>query len=300
MLNIIQKLYIEGCDIKKNEPLKNHTHFRIGGITPYMIFPRTTDSLLNCIHILKKEKINWKILGGGANLIVKEGLLNYLVISTKYLTNFEIFNKTFLKCEVGTPITRVSYFCAENNLSGLEFASGIPGSIGGAVFMNAGAYIGEIKDIVETVEVYNYDNDTILTLNKEELEFSYRKSIIQKKPYIILSIILKLQHKEKEEIFKIINELSSKRWNSQPLDMPSAGSIFKRPRPDFYVGTTIEKLGLKGLSVGDAQISEKHAGFIINKGNATFKEVMTLIETVKNLVKEKYGETLEIEPEIWN
>ncbi len=317
---ILKELYANGCDVKKDEPMKNHTNFRIGGATPYMFFPRTKSSFIYTLRILKKNNIRYRVIGGGANLIVKDEKLDFVVISTKYLSNISLRNEDIIKyllmentelmdigfkdeeiyAETGVPISRVSSWAAEEELSGLEFASGIPGTVGGAIFMNAGAYEGEMKDVVKSVEVYDEYNDNIIIISNENLDFSYRHSILQDKNYIVLSVIFKLEKKSKNEIFNKIKELSKKRWNRQPLDMPSAGSIFKRPRKDFYVGTTIEKLGLKGFTLGDAMVSEKHAGFIVNKGNATFKEVMNVILEVKKIVKEKYDTDLEIEPEIWN
>lgn len=318
--NILLDLYKNGCDIKRNEPMKNHTNFRIGGPTPYMMFPRTKKSFVYCMKQLKEKNIDFRIIGGGANLIVKDEELDFIVISTKYLSNISVRNEDIIKylllentdifdisfkdeeiyAEPGVAISRVSNWAAEEGLSGLEFASGIPGTVGGAVFMNAGAYEGEMKNVVKSVEVYDVSEDKIKILSNEKLEFSYRKSILQEKEFIVLSVIFKLVKKEKEKIINKIKELSNKRWLKQPLDLPSAGSIFKRPREDFYVGTTIDKLGLKGFKLGDAMISEKHAGFIVNKGNATYKEVMEVILEVKKIIKEKYNTDLEIEPEIWN
>ncbi|MGM0641085.1 MAG: UDP-N-acetylmuramate dehydrogenase [Thermotogota bacterium] len=318
--NILKELYANGCDIKKDEPMKNHTNFRIGGETPYMFFPRTKSSFIYTLRTLKEKNIEYRVIGGGANLIVKDEKLDFVVISTKNLSNISLRNEDIIKyllmentelmdigfkdeeiyAETGVPISRVSNWASEEKLSGLEFASGIPGTVGGAIFMNAGAYEGEIKDVVKSVEIYDEKNDRVEILSNENLDFSYRHSIIQDKNFIVLSVIFKLEKKSKDEILNKIRELSNKRWNKQPLDMPSAGSIFKRPRNDFYVGTTIEKLGLKGFSLGDAMISEKHGGFIVNKGNASFKEVMDLILEVKKIVKEKYNTDLEVEPEIWN
>lgn len=318
--NLLIDLYCNGCDIRKNEPLKNHTNFRIGGSTPYMFYPRTKKSFLYTLKTLKKNSIEYKVLGGGANILVKDESLDFVIVSTKFLCNISLDNDDIVKyllmennefinlkfkdeeiyAETGVSLSRIAYWSAEEGLSGLEFASGIPGSIGGAVYMNAGAYDGEIKDVVKSVEVYDVNKDCVKILSNEALDFSYRHSILQEKELIVLSVIFKLEKKDKKEIFDKIEFFSKKRWSKQPLDLPSAGSIFKRPRPDFYVGTTIEQLGLKGFSIGDAMISEKHAGFIVNKGNATFKEVMGVITEVKKIVKEKYDTDLTVEPEIWD
>lgn len=317
---LLVDLYCNGCDIKRNEPMRNHTNFRIGGPTPYMLFPRTKTSFVYTLRKLEQNGVDYRIIGGGANLIVKDEELSYIVISTKNLSNISLRNEDIIKyllmentdlmdigfkdeeiyAETGTNLSSLANWAAEESLTGLEFASGIPGTVGGAVFMNAGAYNGEMKDVVKSVEVYDVKKDCVKILSNESLDFSYRHSVLQKKELIVLSVMFKLEKKDKNQIFQKIKELSEKRWNKQPLDLPSAGSIFKRPREDFYVGTTIDKLGLKGFSLGDAMISEKHAGFIVNKGNASFKEVMGVINEVKKIVKEKYDTDLTIEPEIWD
>ncbi|MCP5454644.1 MAG: UDP-N-acetylmuramate dehydrogenase [Thermotogae bacterium] len=296
--NIIKALYTGGCEIKKNEPLKNHTYFRIGGYTPCMIMPRTKQAFINAIKVLTENQITYRTLGGGANLIVRDGNLDFAVIATKYLTEIKIAeNKIY--AEAGIPITRLSLIACENSLSGLEFASGIPGTLGGALFMNAGAYDDEMKNVVESVEVINTKTLEIKKITNTEMNFGYRKSILQSSDFIALSAEIKLQIKNKKEIEEKMKELLTKRWEKQPIEYPSAGSTFKRPKPDFYVGTTIEKLGLKGYSQGDAQISEKHAGFVINRGNATYEEIIKLTDFVKEKIKKEYGENVELEPEIW-
>ncbi|WGS65299.1 UDP-N-acetylmuramate dehydrogenase [Marinitoga aeolica] len=298
MNDVAKELYLLGCNILKNESLKLHTTFKIGGKVPLFVIPKTKNIFVKTLNYLIEKRINFKIIGEGANLIINDNDLNFIVVSTEYLTNITLGNE-YIFAESGVPISRLSYFAMENGLSGLEFAAGIPGSLGGALFMNAGAYNGQISDVIEEVEAYDLKEKKIILLNKKEIGFDYRKSIFQKRRYISLRAKLKLFKDKKENIEKKMKELSLKRWEKQPLEYPSAGSIFKRPKPDFYVGTTIEKLGLKGFSIGDAEISNKHAGFIINKGNATFSDVMNIIEHVKKTVKEKYGEDLEVEPEIW-
>ncbi|BBE30497.1 UDP-N-acetylenolpyruvoylglucosamine reductase [Tepiditoga spiralis] len=293
-MNLIKDLYLNGCDVKKNEPLKNHTNFRVGGKVSYFIEPRTKESFIYALKKLKNEE--YKIIGGGANIIAKDEFHDFFVLSTKNLSNYKLKGEKII-AECGVSITRLSKISCENNLSGLEFASGIPGSLGGAIFMNAGAYGGEFKDVVESVEIFDVNEEKIKTFSREDMKFDYRSSIVKNLKIIVLSAVLKLNIGNNVE--EKTKELLEKRWERQPLDMPSAGSIFKRPKPDFYVGTTIEKLGLKGFSIGDAQISEKHAGFIVNKGNATFEDILNLIKLVKNKVKILYNMNLEVEPEIW-
>jgi UDP-N-acetylmuramate dehydrogenase len=294
----LKYLYSLGNTILINEPLKMHTTIKVGGITPYYIIPKTKQIFINTLDYIIENKINFKIIGGGANLLINDDTLNFVVLSTEYLTGYSL-NENILISEVGIPISRLSYIAMENSLSGLEFAVGIPGSLGGALFMNAGAYGGQMSDIVTEVEAYDIIERKTIILKKELLNFNYRKSIFQERRYISLSAKINLYKKDITSIKNKMKELSEKRWEKQPLEFPSAGSFFKRPKPDFYVGTTIEKLGLKGFSIGDAEVSNKHAGFIINKGNAKFEDIINLAEKIKKVVKEKYGEDLEIEPEIW-
>jgi len=297
------RLYANGCDVKQNELLKYYTSFRIGGPVPYMLFPKTLKVFVNSSLELTQRSIPFRIIGQGTNLISSDKPLNFVVLSTKYLNkmNFEEKNNNDLIVEVqsGMSLSALSFLLSENGYSGLEFACGIPGSVGGGVYMNAGAYGGEIKDVALEAKVLDLKDGKVKTLKKFDLEFGYRTSILQKGSFIILSTKLLLK---KDDIKKVKNKLadfSIRRWQKQPIDLPSAGSVFKRPKPDFFVGTTIEKLGLKGFSIGDAQISTKHAGFIVNKGNATFNDVILLIEYVKRIVKDKYDVDLEVEPEIW-
>jgi UDP-N-acetylmuramate dehydrogenase len=297
-LRIAKDFYLMGCDVSIDESMNRHTTFKIGGKVPLFVKPKTKKIFINVLNYLLENNYLFKIIGGGANIIVADKPLNFIVLSTEYLNNFTIKNDSII-AEVGISLSRLSYLAMENSLSGLEFAVGIPGSLGGALFMNAGAYGGQIKDVVEEVEAYDMEIKQVITLKRKDIKFDYRKSIFQERKYISLAAKLKLHSEEKRNIEKKVIELSLKRWEKQPLEYPSAGSIFKRPKPDFYVGTTIEKLGLKGFSIGDAEISNKHAGFIINKGNAKFEDVINIIKYVKNIVKEKYGVELEVEPEIW-
>ncbi|WP_047267195.1 UDP-N-acetylmuramate dehydrogenase [Marinitoga sp. 1197] len=297
-MEIGRDLYLLGCNVLVNESLRLHTTFKLGGVVPLFVIPKTKEIFIKAIMYLKNKNIDFRIIGGGANLIVKDEYMDFVVVSTEFLTGYNIQDE-YICSEVGIPFSRLSYIAMENSLSGLEFACGIPGTLGGALFMNAGAYGGQISNIINEVEVFDLKEETIKKLNKNELSFDYRKSIFQERRYIALSAKLKMVKKEKHKINKKMKDMSIKRWEKQPLEYPSAGSIFKRPRSDFYVGTTIEKLGLKGYSIGGAQISKKHAGFIINKGNAKFSDVLNLINYVKKTVKNEYNVELEIEPEIW-
>ena len=298
MENFFEDLYINGCEIKKNEPMKNHTYFRIGGITQAMLLPKTTEAMVYTCKKLLLEGKSFRIMGYGANLIVSDRELDFFVICTKYLSDIT-FCGTAVTVQCGAPTARLSYMAAQNGLSGLEFASGIPGSVGGAVFMNAGAYEGEFKNIVRSSSVFDKKNMEVLSLSTDQMEFGYRKSIFQQGRYICLETNLELSQAPREEVIEKTRLLLEKRWKKQPLDLPSAGSFFKRPRNDFFVGTAIENLGMKGLRIGGAEISKKHAGFIVNTDNATFDDVMKLSEIVKTKIKDSYNVDLETEPEIW-
>ncbi|MBP7236560.1 MAG: UDP-N-acetylmuramate dehydrogenase [Petrotogaceae bacterium] len=298
MENFFEDLYLNGCEIKKNEPMKNHTYFRIGGITQAMLLPKTTEAMVYTCKKLLLEGKSFRIMGYGANLIVSDRELDFFVICTKYLSDIT-FCGTAVTVQCGAPTARLSYMAAQNGLSGLEFASGIPGSVGGAVFMNAGAYEGEFKNIVRSSSVFDKKNMEVLSLSTDQMEFGYRKSIFQQGRYICLETNLELSQAPREEVIEKTRLLLEKRWKKQPLDLPSAGSFFKRPRNDFFVGTAIENLGMKGLRIGGAEISKKHAGFIVNTDNATFDDVMKLSEIVKTKIKDSYNVDLETEPEIW-
>lgn len=298
MENFFEDLYLNGCEIKKNEPMKNHTYFRIGGITQAMLLPKTTEAMVYTCKKLLLEGKSFRIMGYGANLIVSDRELDFFVICTKYLSDIT-FCGTVVTVQCGAPTARLSYMAAQNGLSGLEFASGIPGSVGGAVFMNAGAYEGEFKNIVRSSSVFDKKNMEVLSLSTDQMEFGYRKSIFQQGRYICLETNLELSQAPREEVIEKTRLLLEKRWKKQPLDLPSAGSFFKRPRNDFFVGTAIENLGMKGLRIGGAEISKKHAGFIVNTDNATFDDVMKLSEIVKTKIKDSYNVDLETEPEIW-
>ncbi|NUU95044.1 UDP-N-acetylenolpyruvoylglucosamine reductase [Marinitoga sp. 1135] len=295
---IAKDLYLMGCNVLINEPMSKHTTFRIGGKVALYVTPKTKNIFIEVLNYLDKNNIEYKIIGGGANLIVSDKFHDFVVISTEYISGYEIENEKII-AESGIPLSRLSFIAMENSLSGMEFACGIPGSLGGAIFMNAGAYGGEMKNIIETVEVYDLKSKKILFLGNSSCKFGYRTSIFQKNNLIILGATIALKKGIHEKIKQEIFNLLEKRWSKQPLEYPSAGSIFKRPEPTFYVGTTIEKLNLKGFSIGGAQISEKHGGFIINKENATFEDVQQLINHVKKIVKEKYNKDLKVEPEIW-
>ena len=285
------------CIVRYDEPLKNHTTFKIGGNCIALIEPREVSDIVETIKICRENSIKFFVIGNGSNLLVPDEGYNGVIIKLKGEFSTIQVEGEYLIVNSGAKLSEVYTVAYENSLTGFEFASGIPGTIGGAIYMNAGAYGGEMKDIVESVEVLDLDNFELRELKNEELEFSYRKSIIQRKNYIVTTIKLKLQKGNKEEINAVYEDLRERRNSKQPLNFGSAGSTFKRPEGHF-ASKLIEDAGLKGYHINDAWVSEKHSGFVVNKGNASYKEVMELIEYVQNVVFEKFGVKLETEVRI--
>ena len=285
------------CVVRYDEPLKSHTTFKIGGNCIALIEPREISDIIEAVKICRKNSIKFFVIGNGSNLLVPDEGYNGVIIKLKSEFSTIQVEGEYLIVNSGAKLSEVYTVAYENSLTGFEFASGIPGTIGGAIYMNAGAYGGEMKDIVESVEVLDLDNFELRELKNEELEFSYRKSIIQRRNYIVTTIKLKLQKGNKEKINAVYEDLRERRNSKQPLNFGSAGSTFKRPEGHF-ASKLIEDAGLKGYHINDAWVSEKHSGFIVNKGNASFKEVMELIEYVQKVVFEKFGVKLETEVRI--
>lgn len=282
-----------GFETKRNVPLKSYTTFKTGGEASLLVFPDDEKKLSEYIKFLKEQNIKPFVLGNGSNLLVSDNGFDGIVISTEKLNNVEMLDNNTLKCGAGFSLMKLCRLCLEKSLSGLEFAFGIPGSVGGAVYMNAGAYGGEMKDVV--TRVYHIDPDGNLGFfEADRLELSYRHSVYTAKGYIITSACVCLQKDDAEKIKIRMNDYLSRRKEKQPLEYPSAGSTFKRPE-GYYAGALIEKCGLKGVSVGGAQVSEKHAGFIINRNNATAADISELISLVQKTVLEKTGVALETE-----
>ncbi|SHF25778.1 UDP-N-acetylmuramate dehydrogenase [Thermoanaerobacter uzonensis DSM 18761] len=295
MIEIVDKLkdILKEGKLYLNEPMKRHTSFKIGGPADLLVVPNNRKELLEIISLLKGEKIPFFILGNGTNLLVSEKGIRGVVIKLSSLRNVIVESNRII-AEAGAPLSYIANVALVHELAGFEFASGIPGTLGGAIVMNAGAYGPEMKDVVEKVEVLDGEG-SILILSNEEMKFSYRHSIIQEKDWIVLRGWLSLTKGKYEDIKSKMEELNAKRRERQPLEYPSAGSTFKRP-PGYYAGKLIEEAGLKGYSIGGAKVSEKHSGFIINTGNATFYDVLNLIEHIQKVVKEKFG--VELVPEI--
>lgn len=290
--------FLPSIELKFNEPMSQHTSFRIGGGAEVMAFPKSAGELS---EILKKSALldcNPAILGAGTNVLAPdEGIPGLVVCLKDCLDGMERLDDTRIRVMAGVTMTRAAVFAANLGLSGMEFAHGIPGSVGGGVYMNAGAYGGEIRDICESVEVMDMQGN--LTVKScGEMEFSYRHSILEDVGGIVVSVVFRLTPGETDEIKGKMKELIGKRSASQPLDLPSAGSAFKRP-VGGYAAALIDQAGLKGYSVGGAAISTKHAGFAVNLGGATAADVRELLRQVSDKVFENSGIRIEPEIRIW-
>ena len=281
-----------------NEPMARHTSFRIGGDVEVMVFPRSVEELS---EVLKKTALldcKRAILGAGTNILAPDEGLSGIVICLKdCLDGITIENETDLRVAAGVTMTRAAVFAANHGLSGLEFAHGIPGTVGGGVYMNAGASGGEISGVCKLVEVLT-ESGEYKCYTGEEMDFSYRHSRLEDSGEIVISAVFALEQKPQEEIRAQMQELMTKRKTSQPLEYPSAGSAFKRP-VGGYAAALIDNAGLKGFRVGDAAVSEKHAGFVVNLGNATAYQVKQLLEQVAKKVKDHSGIDLYPEIRIW-
>lgn len=279
-------------DIKRSEPLSRHTSFRIGGPVEALVVPRSKEQLLEVCQIIRAFGIDPLIIGNGTNILASDDRISSIAVKTfDGLTGF-VFDGDTCRADSGVLLSRLAVNAQKKGLSGLEFAYGIPGTLGGAVFMNAGAYGGQMNDVIVQSEVLGTDGQLKAI---DDHEFSYRRSIFMSSSDIILGSRLKLTPGDPEDIMGKMIELSVKRKASQPLDVPSAGSTFKRPKEGF-AAALIDEAGLKGFSIGGAEVSEKHAGFIVNKGGATCDDVLMLIEHVRKTVLRIFG--IELEPEI--
>lgn len=288
-------------NVRISELMKPHTTFRIGGAADYYVTPHTEKQIADVITFLKKSDIAYIVIGNGSNILVSDDGFRGVVIELgEAFSAFEILDgsqadsdNVLVKASAGMKLTRLGSQLATNGIAGFEFATGIPGCIGGAVRMNAGAYGGEFKDILVCAKVID-DEGVIRELSAEQLELGYRTSIIAKSSMIVLEATLRLRKGEPDIIRKNISGLAAKRRQKQPLEYPSAGSTFKRP-DGYFAAKLIEDAGLKGCSRGGAQVSEKHAGFVVNKGDATAKDVCELTDYIKSTVMKKFGVKLELE-----
>ena len=281
-------------NVMLNEPMKNHTSFRTGGEADIFVSPDSIKSLKDVIKLFRENDIPFYIFGNGSNMLVSDRGIEGAVIQIRNVFSSIEVKENKITSGAGAILSAVSNAALENSLTGFEFASGIPGSFGGAVFMNAGAYGSEIKNVIKSVLVLN-ENLELEELSKDRLELGYRSSIFQKNNYIILGGTIELETGNKDNILSEMNELNAKRREKQPLNFASAGSTFKRPE-GYFAGKLIEDSGLKGKKIGGAQVSEKHAGFIVNTGTATTDDIINLMDFCKKTVYEKFG--VMIEPEV--
>ncbi len=293
---IINLLANDG-DIKENVSLKTLTTLKVGGISKYVFYPKDVTSLKKALTLFKKNNINYKIFGNGSNIIPSDKIYDGVIIKLSSLNNLKIEDEV-IEVEAGYSLMKLAKEVIKLGLSGLEWANSIPGTIGGAVYMNAGAYKQDMSFVLEKITALD-ENMNIVTLNKDELDFSYRHSRLMEENLICLSATLKLEKKDISLIEEVVNKRKEKRMETQPLEYPSAGSVFRNPFNDF-AGRLVEECNLKGKQIGGAMISLKHANFIINKDNATGKDVLDLINLAKKEVKEKFNIELKQEQELFN
>ena len=284
----------EQVEILVAEPMKNHTTFRIGGPADALALPKTPEEVAEVVRFCNEHAQPYYVLGNGSNLLVSDEGYRGLVLQLYRNFNDIQVNGETITVQSGAMLAAVARTAYQNSLTGLEFASGIPGTIGGAVVMNAGAYGGEMKHVLREVTVLTKDGE-VLAIPAKALELGYRTSVIPKNGWIVLGAVLQLKKGDPEQILARMEELKEQRITKQPLDLPSAGSTFKRPE-GYFAGKLIMDAGLRGFTVGGAQVSEKHCGFVVNRGNATAADVWELICEVKRRVKEMTG--VELEPEV--
>ena len=299
-MNIVSKIEkAEIGKVERNPLLSKYTTYKVGGKALAIVYPKNVDGLIKLLRLLKENDVKYKILGHGSNLLFSDSLFEGIIIKLSSFDEVEFFGNNKVRVGAGYSLIKLSLLTAKKGLAGLEFASGIPGTVGGAVFMNAGAYKSDMGYVVQEVKVLTPDYK-IITLENKELNFHYRSSFLQKHPeYICLEVIIKLKKGDREILNEVINERRERRRESQPLEYPSAGSVFRNPDGGF-AGKMIEDLGLKGYSNGGAKVSEKHANFIINYNKATSKDIKELIDYVHDAVLKEYNVDLKIEQEFVN
>ncbi len=284
--------------LKENVKLSSATTYKVGGVAKVFVYPKNTEKLILLLNELNKENIKYKVLGFGSNVIFSDKEYDGVIIKLDEFSNVSI-NDTVITAGAGASLVKLSHKAAKEGLTGLEFASGIPGSIGGAIFMNAGAYKSDMGYIVSEVKVLTPELE-VKTLYNKDLNYKYRSSFLQKNPnYICLEATIVLRHGDKDQIKKLMETRRQKRLIMQPLEYPSAGSVFRNPEDDF-AGRLVESCGLKGYSIGGAKVSEKHANFIINADKATASDVKNLIDYVHDKVKDETKVDLKIEQEFVN
>lgn len=289
---LFKNIYSEN-QIELNAKMRDHIYFKVGGPVDVLLKPNTKEQVVKTIKVCLENNIPYYVIGNGSNLLVKDGGIRGVVIKLTELNSIRVEGNKII-AETGALLKDVSNEALNNKLTGLEFACGIPGSIGGAVFMNAGAYGGEIKDVIESAEVLLEDG-SIVSHNNEELKLGYRTSKVMTENGIVLEATFNLKNGEYDDIKNVVEDLTQKRESKQPLEYPSAGSTFKRPE-GYFAGKLIQDAGLKGYSIGGAAVSSKHSGFVINKGGATAKDILDLIAYIQKEVKDQFG--VDLHPEV--
>ena len=293
----LRKVLSYSKDLLIAEPLKNWTTWRIGGPAEFLVFPRNTEQVVGLVKIAQKYNLNKFVLGNGSNVLIKDGGLAGLVINTKNLKELQIRGNQIF-AQSGVLLHKLATVALKNGLTGLEFSVGIPASFGGAVLMNAGAWGSSIGDVVKQIKTVNLVDGEVTCYDRTQLNFRYRESSIQKSKEFIISGLLELTGAEQSKIKELMDLYMKKRLAKQPYEMPNAGSVFKNPAMES-AGLLIESVGLKGRQIGDAKVSEKHANFIVNCGNATAEDVLKLIDEISKAVEGKYGISLEKEINIF-
>ena len=289
---LLEKIHID--HLRMNEYMSKHTSFKIGGPADIMVLPTTVEEIKHALTLCKEYSIPYQIIGNGSNLLVRDKGIRGVVIKIAENFNAVKIEGNMVIAQAGMLLSTLSKKIAEYSLEGFEFASGIPGTLGGAVAMNAGAYGGEMKEVLQGATLMD-GKGNVVYLDIEALELEYRNSIVLKKGYIVLEANIMLQPGDLKKIKEITDELTYKRTTKQPLHLPSAGSTFKRP-PGFFAGKLIEDSGLKGVRVGDAQVSDLHSGFIVNVGKATAEDVLNLVGLVQKVVRDKFD--VDLHPEV--
>lgn len=285
--------YIDSSKVRYNEPMSKHTTLKVGGTADVLVLPENVEDILAVLKYAKQNNIDVTVVGNGSKLLVLDGGIRGIVIKLSSKFSNVTIDGEYLTVHAGMALPRLAIIAKDNSLSGLEFAAGIPGNVGGAIYMNAGAYGSEMSNVVEEV-TYIDEQLNVQTASKEECKFGYRMSIFRNSKNIILSAKLRLTLGDKQEIQTLMQTNNDARKSKQPLEYPNAGSTFKRPE-GYFVGKLIDDLGLKGYKIGDAQISTKHSGFIVNTGKATARDIINLINYIKEKVLEKNGVNLEEE-----
>ena len=295
-------IYNKLCDILKkedvfiDEPMKNHTSFKIGGPCDFFVIPKCDEEIKDLVLLCNFEKIPFYVIGNGSNLLVRDGGIRGIVIQIgDNMSDFEI-TENVITAKSGILLSKLAKNIIKESLTGFEFASGIPGSLGGAVAMNAGAYGGEMKNVVKRVKLLDMQGN-IFNYTNEEMKFGYRRSILNDERYIVLEIELELKKGNYDDIKVVVDDFNFRRTSKQPLNLPSAGSTFKRPE-GHYAGQLIEEAGLRGLTFRDAQVSTKHCGFVVNIGEAKANDIIQLLDIIKKTVLDKYNVKLEEEIKI--